>query len=126
MNSLSLMNADCVDNFKIKDMGVGLSKDTKVQLKRRLQSLELRAPALSFTKLTYFKTAEGIKGILKINTPGKIFRSVSVGNCPFSVYNQLENKINIQLLSWKKLRFLTNYLPKEYGQSQRKLTGGHR
>ncbi len=105
-------------------LGTELSKEQCIQIRRRLESLEERAPALSSTSLNFRKSDGRFEGILSINGLNKSFFSKAFGATPLEAYIELEGDIDKQLLDWKKGRLLTYYLGTNCHESEG-LKGGY-
>lgn len=94
----------------INEVGMKLTSYHFSKIRRKLQSLELRAPAMSSVHLNFENMGNEIKGMLSINGFRKNFKSTVSGNDPLEIYSRLESNIDEQLLAWKKARFINQYI----------------
>ena len=97
------------EGFKIKEIGIRLSKKQLSYLRMRLQVLVPKTPSCSFTTLTLSKFDHNIIGQIETSGLGQNFTSTAQGQNPEEVFKELEKDMNDQLLSWKKGRFLNRF-----------------
>jgi hypothetical protein len=98
---------DLVESFTINQDGIILSSSDHLKIRRKLQALEFRAPAMSSIHFNLKKYEDKIEGTMLINSYIKNFNAHIHGDCPLSIYNELEKNIEYQLINWKRSRFIT-------------------
>ncbi len=113
------------ESFFINEVGMKLIPDHYSKIREKLQSLELRAPAMSSIHLDFENMGETTKGTLSINGYGKTFKSTVTGENPLEIYCLLESNIDEQLLAWKKTRFVNKYIGTSRDGVREQLTGGY-
>ncbi len=87
------------------DFGVPMPKKARVTLSRKLEILREKLPINSSIDLLFFHEGSKLRGSLKIKTLNRTFSAISFGNHPLSIYKNLEEDINQQILDWKRTRF---------------------
>ncbi len=107
MKSLSsYLEHSMKESFTINEVGMSLRPDHRLKIKERLQLLEEKAPALSSIKLEIVKERHKTRAVLSISGASKKIRAELTGNNPWILYKRLEQKVDRQILEWKKGRFL--------------------
>ena len=88
--------------------GIPLAPAISRQIKRRLEALADRAPAMANLSLRFEQRQSRVKGFLTIDNFEKSFRAVKASHDPLQTYLLLEEDIDRQLEQWKKARFKKN------------------
>lgn len=112
------------ENFKIIENGFCLTDTQRIEIRRKLQQLERVSPAMSTITLEFNNTNQVIEASLTINNYSRKFRAKTFGNCPSKIYSKLSERVNEQLVNWKKTRFLNETLGLPRGKNKQ-LTGGY-
>lgn len=87
------------------DFGVPMPKKARTSLSRRLDLLREKLPVNASIDLHFFDEGAKLRGCLKIRTLNRTFSAISFGRHPMSIYENLEEDINQQILDWKQTRF---------------------
>lgn len=109
------------EDFIIYEENVKLNPKERRYIGSKLELLLSRSPANATLVLKFKEKANKVVGELSIVDVNKIFKCMSEGSDPWRVYQQLERKMDKELLRWKQHRFMNipdHYrLSSEYGLS---------
>jgi len=115
---------DYKESFFIHEFGMKLSLEHRSKIRKKLLSLETRAPALTAIHLKFTHVQDRINGELSIAGFGKSFLSVATGLSSMEVYKALEKDIDKQLMHWKRSRFIAKHTNFFSLKEERELNGG--
>lgn len=93
------------DSISISLIGVKLTPKENLLINMKIQSLSNLSPANSSLNFTLVKKGLKKHGILQVTANGKVFKANSYGKKPIEILDTIIQRIEDQLIIWKKNRF---------------------
>lgn len=94
-----------IENVIYNFVDICPESELMVFIKDSITRLQLNAPSDSAIKLTLKKVGQVFSYKCRICSFSGIFRATAVNSCPIEGMRQIEQRLNEQLMEWKKRRF---------------------